>query len=110
MTWPNKQLEKPPIPTRILICRIKLGKPTFGLFTVIRLMSFKCPNCKVKIYSRAHRRCRACGFDLAAELLLPKSQIRYHEEKMEREKRAMLEADKNVSRKGPGVGAPGAFL
>jgi hypothetical protein len=73
-------------------------------------MSFKCPNCKVKIYSRALRRCRACGFELPAELLLSEAQIRYHEEKMEREKKAMLEADKNIDTSGPGVGAPGAFL
>jgi hypothetical protein len=48
-----------------------------------------------------HRLCHACGFALPAELLLSEQQIRHFEEKMEREKKAKLEADKNIDTSGP---------
>jgi transcription initiation factor TFIIIB Brf1 subunit/transcription initiation factor TFIIB len=64
-------------------------------------MSFKCPNCQTTLYSRVHRLCQACGVALPAELLLPEAEIRHFEEKMEREKKAMLEADKNINTSGP---------
>jgi transcription initiation factor TFIIIB Brf1 subunit/transcription initiation factor TFIIB len=64
-------------------------------------MSFKCPNCETKLYSKVHRLCHACGFALPAELLLSEIQIRRFEERMEREKKAKLEADKNLDTSGP---------
>ena len=74
-------------------------------------MSFKCPNCQTTLHSRVHRLCRACGVVLPAELLMPEAQIRYFEEKMEREKKAMLEANKNIDTSGPDSNAiGGAYL
>lgn len=38
---------------------------------------------------------------------MPEAQIRYFEEKMEREKKAMLEANKNIDTSGPDSNAIG---
>ena len=70
-------------------------------------MSSKCPNCQTTLYSRVHRVCRACGSALPAELLLPEAQIRQFEEKMERERKDALEADKNIDTSGPDIGLIG---
>jgi hypothetical protein len=73
-------------------------------------MSFKCPNCQTMLYSRVHRICRACGVSLPAELLLPEAEIRHFEERMKREKKEMLEEDKNIDTSGPGPAAAGALF
>jgi len=73
-------------------------------------MTFKCPNCKVKYYSRVRRQCYACGVALPVELLFPESEIRRYEERMKREKQAMREEDKNINASGPDVNAIGGAL
>ena len=70
-------------------------------------MRNKCPNCQTVLYNHADRRCRVCGIALPAELLLPEAEIRCFEEKMEREKKAMLEADKNIETSGPDISLVG---
>jgi hypothetical protein len=60
------------------------------------------------LYSRVHRACRACGVALPAELLLPEAEIRRFEEKIEREKKSTLEADKNIDIAGPDINLIGA--
>ena len=70
-------------------------------------MSFKCPNCQTVLYNRADRHCSICGVMLPAELLLSEAEIRHFEEKREREKKAMLEADKNIDTSGPDIGLIG---
>jgi transcription initiation factor TFIIIB Brf1 subunit/transcription initiation factor TFIIB len=55
------------------------------------------------IYSRAHRVCQACGATLPSELLLTEAQLRYHEEKSERKRKAEREADLNVDTRMPDV-------
>lgn len=64
-------------------------------------MSFKCPNCDVKLTSRVYRLCQTCGSHLPAELLLPEAEIRHHENKMKRVKKARLSDIQNVSTAGP---------
>jgi hypothetical protein len=74
-------------------------------------MSFKCPNCATTLHSRVHRLCGTCGVPLPAELLMPEAEIRLFEEKIEREKKAMLEAYKNIDTCGPDDNAMGgAFI
>jgi len=64
-------------------------------------MNFKCPHCDVKLTTRVYRRCQTCGSDLPAELLLPEAEIRHHENKMKRQKKARLASIQNVSTSGP---------
>jgi hypothetical protein len=54
------------------------------------VMKFICPNCQVKIYSRAHRVCHSCGVALPPEFLLPALVIRSTDEKAKRELRKNL--------------------
>jgi hypothetical protein len=68
-------------------------------------MSFECPNWQTKLYSRVHRVCRASGY--LSELLLSEAEIRHHEEKLEREKKAKLEAHKNVDTSGQDISSIG---
>jgi hypothetical protein len=56
-------------------------------------MSFKCPNCQTRIYSRAHKVCHTSGVALPSEFLLPEAQIHSTEEKAKRDLKAELEAD-----------------
>ena len=61
--------------------------------TLASLVELKCPNCETPIYNRAQRHCRACGFELPAEFLLPDAQIRSFEESTERERKARCAPD-----------------
>jgi ribosomal protein L37E len=74
---------------RFLLRRVWV--PTLGI--IAPPVKFKCPNCETEIYNRAQKTCRACGFELPAELLLSDAQIRHFEESVERDRKTNCAAD-----------------